>query len=78
MVADDDIHYLVPRLRGTGEHKRLREFAMMTLQERGVQLVMARSKIGHLHETALYDMGFKAWDINYVCDLTSWKPPAEG
>jgi hypothetical protein len=78
MVADDDVHFLVPRLRGTGEHRRLREFAMRTLQERGVQLVMARSKIGHLHETALQGMGFEVWDMNYVCDLTKWKPPPEG
>jgi L-amino acid N-acyltransferase YncA len=78
VVADDDIHYLVPRLRGTGEHKRLREFAMKTLKERGVHIVIARTREGHLHDTSLAAMGFATWDRNYCCDLTKWEPPVEG
>jgi len=77
-VADDDIHYLVPHLRGTGEHARMRRFAMQTLKGKGVQLITARSRFGHEHDKALKDIGFEPWDLVYACDLTRWEPPAEG
>jgi hypothetical protein len=78
VIADDDVHFLVSRLRGTGEHARLRQFAMSTLKERGVHIITARSRVGYLHETSLKAMGFTDWDRVYCCDLTKWQPPAEG
>jgi hypothetical protein len=77
-VADDDVHYLMPHLRGTGEHARMRRFAMQTLKARGVQLITARSRFGHEHDKAIKDIGFEPWDLVYACDLTQWEPPSEG
>lgn len=68
--AEDDIHYLIPELRGTGLHAELRAFAHAELKKRGVQAVTARTKIGHMHEKALLDMGFHPFDMVYFKELT--------
>jgi len=75
--AEDDMHYLMPHLRGTGAHFALRCFALKTLKERGVQFVTARTKFGHGHYTVLRKIGFEPLDQVYGMDLTKWESPAE-
>jgi L-amino acid N-acyltransferase YncA len=77
MVAEDDIHYLSPHLRKTGEHTRMRRFALERLKAQGVHIVTARTKFGHEHDHALRALGFEPMDSMYACDLTKWTPPAE-
>jgi predicted GNAT family acetyltransferase len=77
-VADDDVTFVAPHLRGTGEHRRMREFAMKTLKEKGIELVSARVRTGHeRHVPTLCEIGFAPWDLVYACDLTAWEPPKE-
>jgi hypothetical protein len=71
-VAEDDVHYLIPELRGTGAHEDMRIFALHTLKERGVQFVTARTKVGHNHEKTLMRMGYAPLDMTYGLDLTKW------
>jgi hypothetical protein len=72
-TAEDDIHYLIPELRGTGAHEDMRVFALQTLAARGVQIVTARTKVGHAHETTLRRIGYEPFDMVYALDLTTWK-----
>lgn len=44
LVAEDDVFYLTPTVRGRGVAIHMRAFACETLQERGVKLVLARVK----------------------------------
>jgi hypothetical protein len=52
----------------------MRSFALKTLKDRGVQLVTARNRIGHVHDKSLRAMGFEPWDMIYALDLTKWEP----
>lgn len=70
-TAEDDIHYLVPQLRGTGKHEEMRRFALKTLKQRGVQFVTARMKVGLEHDKTLRRIGFKPLDVTYTLDLTT-------
>lgn len=77
-VADDDVCFLRPHLRGAGEHRRMREFAMKTLKAKGIELVTARVRTGHeRHVPTLCDIGFAPWDLVYACNLTEWEPAEE-
>jgi hypothetical protein len=76
-VAREENVYLISALRGTGEHARMRLFAMAGLKSKGVQLITATTKVGHDHRTVLTDLGFEPVDIIYACDLTAFEPPAE-
>ena len=78
MIAQDDLHYLVPRLRKTGVHQRMRVLALQELKRRNVQIVTARTKFGHEHDNGLRAIGFEPMDLVYACDLTQWSPPMEG
>jgi hypothetical protein len=71
-TAEDDIHYLVPKLRGRGAHEDMRVFALCTLAERGVHFVTARTKVGHPHETTLRRIGYVPFDMVYALNLTAW------
>jgi hypothetical protein len=71
-TAEDDIHYLVPEMRGTGLHQDMRIFALKTLATRGVQFVTARTKVGHQHEKTLLRIGYVPLDMVYGLDLTTW------
>jgi hypothetical protein len=71
-TAEDDVHYLMPELRGTGAHEDMRIFALETLAQRGVQFVTARTKVGHPHETTLLRIGYKPLDVVYGLNLTAW------
>lgn len=72
-AAEDNIHYLVPELRGTGKHEEMRRFALKTLRQRGVHYVTARMKIGHEHDKTLRRIGYKPVDIVYALDLKNWE-----
>src|SRR5579871_5754748 len=47
LCAEDDVHYIRPHLRTHGIGQAMRAFAIRTLRERGVKLVLARFKINH-------------------------------
>lgn len=77
LVAEDDVHFLVPELRGKGHHKLMRSFALRTLKERGVQFVTARVKVGQEHDKTLRRLGYAPIDMVYGLDLTKWPPSEE-
>lgn len=70
MTAEDDVHYLVPELRGTGAHEEMRRFALKTLKDHGVQIVTARMKVDHPHDASLRRMGYVPFDMVYTINLT--------
>lgn len=70
--AEDDVHYLIPEFRGTGNHELMRTYALRTLKERGVQFVTARVKVGHEHDKTLRNLGYGPVDMVYGLDLTKW------
>lgn len=72
--AEDDIHYMIPRLRKTGLHEAMRQFALADMKARGVQWVTARTKLDHGHDNALRRLGFRPLDQVYCLDLTKWQP----
>lgn len=77
MVAEDDVHYLIPELRGTGLHERMRCFALQSLKMRGVHFVTARTKVGHGHESSLVRIGYAPLDVVYGLNLLDWEPREE-
>jgi GNAT superfamily N-acetyltransferase len=66
LVAEDDLHYVVPDLRNQGVGKTLRETAIAGLKSRGVKLVIARTKVNHMHETHLAELGFDPMEMVYA------------
>lgn len=69
ICAEEDVIYLTPQHRRTGAHADLRNYALDGLGQRGVQIVFARTKIGHGHDKALRSMGFEPFDLVYALDL---------
>lgn len=65
LVADDDVFYVTPTMRGRGVARHMREFACATLKEKGVKLVLARVKptIPHTH---LEKLGYEVMETVYA------------
>lgn len=76
-VAEDDVHYIIPELRGTGLHQRMRVYTLLSLQGMGVQFATARTKVGHGHENSLTDLGYAPLDLVYGINLVGWMPREE-
>jgi GNAT superfamily N-acetyltransferase len=65
LVAEDDVFYVTPTMRGRGVAKAMRAFACETLKARGVKLVLARVKpdIPHTH---LEKLGYSVMETVYA------------
>ena len=65
LVAEDDVFYVTPTMRGRGVARHMREFACATLKEKGVKLVLARVKptIPHTH---LEKLGYEVMETVYA------------
>lgn len=72
-TAEDDVHYLVPRLRKTGIHEAMRRFALADMKAKGIQHVTARTKLAYGHDNVLHRLGYKPLDQVYALDLTKWQ-----
>jgi GNAT superfamily N-acetyltransferase len=59
LVAEDDVQFLTPTMRGRGIGKAMRQFACDTLKARGVQLVLARFKVAHPHDKHITELGYE-------------------
>jgi len=65
LVAEDDVFYVTPTMRGRGLGKKMREFAIATLKERGVKLVLARVK-PHIPQPHLEKLGYTVMETVYA------------
>jgi GNAT superfamily N-acetyltransferase len=65
LVAEDDVFYLTPTMRGRGIGQRMREFAVETLKERGVRLVLARVKPS-IPQPHLEKLGYSVMETVYA------------
>ena len=64
LVAEDDVFYVAPTVRGRGVARYMRAYACNTLKERGVQIVAARVK-PHIPMTHLEKLGYQPLEIVY-------------
>ncbi len=67
-VAEDDVFYLTPTMRGRGIGQKMREFAVETLRARGVRLVLARVK-PHIPQPHLEKLGYSVMETVYAKEL---------
>ena len=65
LVADDDVFFLTPTMRGRGVGKAMRAFACETLKARGVKLVLARTK-PHIPQSHLPKLGYEVMETVYA------------
>ena len=68
MVAEDDVFYLTPTMRGRGIGQKMREFAVDTLKARGVKLILARVK-PHIPQPHLEKLGYSVMETVWAKEL---------
>lgn len=63
LVAEEDLHYLLPEHRRGLNGYFLVKAARDAALERGAQMIIVREKIGHEHTAMMRRLGFKPTDI---------------
>lgn len=66
LVAEEDLHYLLPEFRRGMTGYLLLKAACRAAIERGAELLTMREKIGHEHPALLKRLKFKPTDIVYT------------
>jgi GNAT superfamily N-acetyltransferase len=74
-VAVDDLHYLIPSLRGLGMGKQLIEFAEREAIKRGAQIICMRCSAHQPHGHIYESMDYELTDLVYTKDLRTQEQP---
>jgi GNAT superfamily N-acetyltransferase len=76
-VAEDEAWFVFPQFRRLGIGRRLREIALEELRKLGVQIALARTKVGAPHDDLMPQLGYHRYEIVYRKDLVSPCPLRE-
>jgi len=68
-VAEDEAWFVFPQYRRRGIGRRLREVALAELKKCGVQIALARTKIGAPHDDLMPQLGYSPYEVVYRKDL---------
>jgi len=68
-VAEDEAWFVWPQYRRRGIGRRLRETALAELKKLGVQIALARTKIGAPHDDLMPQLGYQPYETVYRKDL---------